>query len=151
MFWALAQVFVLMYQDVSGSYDIDTIQNYLAFAIVGLMVGSVIAATKSRDFIETGFIPMGMIGVSVCMFLVPFFVHPFARVILYSLTGLFGGLFFLRGHSEFLCLYLLFRHRNLTVETHVVTVTQENVLVIVSVPVQGEHRRNFVFVIGVLK
>ncbi len=65
MFWALAQVFVLMYQDVSGSYDIDTIQNYLAFAIAGLMVGSIIAATKSRDFIETGFIPMGMIGVSV--------------------------------------------------------------------------------------
>ena len=93
MFWALAQVFVLMYQDVSGSNDIDTIQNYLAFAIVGLMVGSIIAATKSRDFIETGFIPMGMIGVSVCMFLVPFFVHPFALVVLYTLTGLFGGLF----------------------------------------------------------
>ncbi|WP_405339540.1 MFS transporter [Fibrobacter sp.] len=93
MFWALAQVFVLMFQDVSGSYAIDTIQNYLAFAIAGLMVGSIIAATKSRDFIETGFIPMGMIGVSVCMFLVPFFVHPVALVILYSLTGLFGGLF----------------------------------------------------------
>ena len=93
MFWALAQVFVLMYQDVSGSYDIDTIQNYLAFAIAGLMVGSIIAATKSRDFIETGFIPMGMIGVSVCMFLVPFCVHPVALVVLYSLTGVFGGLF----------------------------------------------------------
>jgi acyl-[acyl-carrier-protein]-phospholipid O-acyltransferase/long-chain-fatty-acid--[acyl-carrier-protein] ligase len=93
MFWALAQVFVLMFQDVSGSYAIDTIQNYLAFAFVGLMVGSIIAATKSRDFIETGFIPMGMIGVSVCMFLVPFFVNPVALVILYSLTGIFGGLF----------------------------------------------------------
>lgn len=93
MFWALAQVFVLMYQDVSGSYAIDTIQNYLAFAFVGLMIGSIIAATKSRDFIETGFIPMGMIGVSICMFLVPFFVNPIALVILYSLTGLFGGLF----------------------------------------------------------
>ena len=93
MFWALAQVFVLMYQDVSGSHDINTIQNYLAFAIAGLMVGSIIAATKSRDFIETGFIPMGMIGVSVCMFLVPFFVHPVALVVLYSLTGVFGGLF----------------------------------------------------------
>ena len=93
MFWALAQVFVLMFQDVSGSYAIDTIQNYLAFAFVGLMVGSIVAATKSRDFIETGFIPMGMIGVSVCMFLVPFFVHPVALVILYSLTGIFGGLF----------------------------------------------------------
>lgn len=93
MFWALAQVFVLMYQDASGSHAIGILQNYLAFAIGGLMVGSIVAAAKSRDFIETGFIPMGMIGVSLCMFLVPFLVHPVALAILYSLTGLFGGLF----------------------------------------------------------
>lgn len=93
MFWALAQVFVLMYQDVSGSRTIDAMQNYIAFAFGGVMIGSIIAAAKSRDFIETGFIPMGMIGVSICMFLVPFLVHPAALIVLYSLTGIFGGLF----------------------------------------------------------
>ena len=65
MFWALAQVFVLTYQDVSGS---------------------------STDFIESGFVPLGMFGASICMFLVPFLVHPVALVLLYSLTGFFGGL-----------------------------------------------------------
>jgi len=93
MFWALAQVFVLMFQDVSGSNTMNMIQDYLMFAIGGLMVGSILAAHKSKDFIETGFIPMGMIGVSVCMILIPLLVNPVALIILYSLTGLFGGLF----------------------------------------------------------
>ena len=74
MFWAMAQVFTLMFQDVSGSETVDMIQNYLPFAIGGLMVGSIFSARNSRDFIETGFIPLGMIGTSLCMFLIPFMV-----------------------------------------------------------------------------
>lgn len=93
MFWALSQVFVLIFQDVSGSQTLNMMQNYMAFVVVGLVVGSIVAAAKSRDFIETGFIPLGMFGVSICMFLVPFMVNPVALIILYSLTGLFGGLF----------------------------------------------------------
>ena len=93
MFWAMAQVFVLMFQDLSGSNDINMIQNMLPFAMVGLMLGSIFAAQKSKDFIETGFIPLGMILVSVCMFLVPFLVHPVALAILYTLIGFCGGMF----------------------------------------------------------
>ena len=92
MFWALAQVFVLIYQDVSGSSAVDMMQDYMSFAIVGLMIGTIVAAHFSKDFIESGFVPLGMFGVSVCMFLVPFFVHPVALVLLYSMTGFFGGL-----------------------------------------------------------
>ena len=92
MFWALAQVFVLVYQDVSGSATLDMMQNYMLFAVVGIMVGTIVAAHYSKDFIETGFVPLGMIGVSVCMALVPFLVHPFALVTLYSMIGFFGGL-----------------------------------------------------------
>ena len=92
MFWALAQVFVLIYQDVSGSSTVNMMQDYMSFAIVGLMVGTIVAAHFSKDFIESGFVPLGMFGASICMFLVPFLVHPVALVLLYSLTGFFGGL-----------------------------------------------------------
>ena len=92
MFWALAQVFVLVYQDVSGSSTVNMMQDYMSFAIVGLMIGTVVAAHFSKDFIESGFVPLGMFGASICMFLVPFLVHPVALVLLYSLTGFFGGL-----------------------------------------------------------
>lgn len=92
MFWALAQVFVLMFQDVSGSTTLDMISDYLPMTLIGLMIGAIFSASKSKDFIETGFIPMGMIGVSLCMFCVPFFVHPMALIVLYTLTGVFGGI-----------------------------------------------------------
>ena len=93
MFWAMAQVFTLMFQDVSGSATVDMIQNYLPFAIGGLMVGSIFSARNSRDFIETGFIPLGMIGTSLCMFLIPFMVHPVPLSITLALVGFFGGIF----------------------------------------------------------
>ena len=93
MFWAMAQVFTLMFQDVSGSETVDMIQNYLPFAIGGLMVGSIFSARNSRDFIETGFIPLGMIGTSLCMFLIPFMVHPIPLSITLALVGFFGGIF----------------------------------------------------------
>ncbi len=92
MFWALAQVFVLVYQDVSGSSTVNMMQDYMSFAIIGLMVGTIVAAHFSKDFIESGFVPLGMFGASICMFLVPFLVHPVALVVLYSMTGFFGGL-----------------------------------------------------------
>ncbi len=93
MFWAFAQVFVLVFQDVSGSSVINMFQDYMMYAIAGLMVGSIFAASRSKDFIETGFIPMGMIGVSICMLLLPFMEHPVALIVLYSLTGFFGGMY----------------------------------------------------------
>ena len=93
MFWAMAQVFVLMFQDGSGSNTLNMIQNLLPFAIAGLMVGSIFAAQKSKDFIETGFIPLGMFMASICMFLVPFLVHPVALSILYTIIGFAGGMF----------------------------------------------------------
>ena len=93
MFWAMAQVFVLMFQDVSGSNAVGTMQNFLFFTIAGLMVGSIYAAHQSKDFIETGFIPMGMAGASICLLLIPFMVHPVTLIVLYSLIGFFGGIF----------------------------------------------------------
>ncbi len=93
MFWAMAQVFTLLFQDVSGSETVNMIQNYLPFAIGGLMVGSIFAARNSKDFIETGFIPLGMIGASLCMLLIPFMVHPVALSVIYVLVGFFGGMF----------------------------------------------------------
>ena len=93
MFWAMAQVFALVFQDVSGSQTVDTLQNFLAFAVAGLVVGSIVAAHNSRDFIETGFVPLGMFGASICMFFIPFMVHPVGLTIIYSLIGFFGGMF----------------------------------------------------------
>ncbi|MCF0217114.1 MAG: MFS transporter [Fibrobacteraceae bacterium] len=93
MFWAMAQVLILMFQNVSGTNAINVIQSFMPFVIAGLVVGSIVAAKQSRDFIETGFIPLGMLGACFTLLLTPFLAHPIVLCVLYSLMGFFGGLF----------------------------------------------------------
>ena len=60
MFWAMAQVFVLVFQDSSGVESLSVLKNSLVHTFIGLTIGSFIAAKVSENFIETGLIPLGV-------------------------------------------------------------------------------------------
>ncbi|HHX16038.1 MAG TPA: MFS transporter [Fibrobacter sp.] len=92
MFWAMAQVFVLVFQDTSGVQSLSVLKNSLFHTFIGLTIGSFIAARVSQNFIETGLIPLGVLGAAFAMFLIPFTLNPFLLAILFSLIGLCGGL-----------------------------------------------------------
>ena len=93
IFWGMAQVFVLVFQDTSNSANLATLKDCLSFTLLGLIISSFLVARASRDFIETGMVPMGALGTSLCMLFIPFTVHPILLAILFSLTGFFGGIF----------------------------------------------------------
>lgn len=92
MFWAMAQVFVLVFQDSSGVGSLSVLKNSLVHTFIGLTIGSFIAAKVSENFIETGLIPLGVLGTSFSILLIPFTVNPIVLAILFGLVGLFGGL-----------------------------------------------------------
>lgn len=92
MFWAMAQVFVLVFQDSSGVESLSVLKNSLVHTFIGLTLGSFIAAKVSENFIETGLIPLGVLGASFSILLIPFTVNPIVLAILFGLVGLFGGL-----------------------------------------------------------
>lgn len=92
MFWAMAQVFVLVFQDSSGVESLSVLKNSLVHTFIGLTIGSFIAAKVSENFIETGLIPLGVLGTSFSILLIPFTVNPIVLAILFGLVGLFGGL-----------------------------------------------------------
>lgn len=92
MFWAMAQVFVLVFQDSSGVESLSVLKNSLVHTFIGLTIGSFIAAKVSQNFIETGLIPLSVLGASFSILLIPFTVNPIVLVILFGLVGLFGGL-----------------------------------------------------------
>lgn len=92
MFWGMAQVFVLIFQDANGQ-GINFLKNSILFAFLGLAIGSIWAARSSRNFIETGHIPLGMLLVVVSMVPIPFVSNPTVLAILFTLAGLGGGLF----------------------------------------------------------
>jgi len=91
--WGVAQVFVMVFQDTSASPVLSVLQNSLALAFAGLIVGGIVAARVSRDFIETGLIPMGALGASVSMFFIPFTSNPVGLAVLFALVGFFAGFF----------------------------------------------------------
>lgn len=92
MFWAMAQVFVLVFQDLSGGESLSVLKNSLVHTFIGLTIGSFIAAKVSQNFIETGLIPLGVLGASFAIFLIPFTTQPIILGILFGLVGIFGGL-----------------------------------------------------------
>lgn len=91
MFWGMAQVFVLVFQDPTAA-GVDMWTHSLVFAFVGLVVGSILAARSSRNFIETGSIPLGMVLVLVSLFGIPFIENPCLMAIFFAMAGFGGGL-----------------------------------------------------------
>lgn len=98
MFWMMIflMVFIIQDQFSSGSlFNQDVLANYAIFGTaLGLIVGFVFAMKMSRDFIETGLIPMGTAGAAILVFLIPLIARPY-NAIAFALLGFCGGIYML--------------------------------------------------------
>ena len=91
VFWGLAQVFVMLSQNLSGEGFIDLVRNGLVFSAVGMIFGGYLASRSSHLFIEVGLIPVSVLGCGVCAFFIPFVDNPVIIRMLYAFLGLFFG------------------------------------------------------------
>ncbi|MCP5202181.1 MAG: MFS transporter [Gammaproteobacteria bacterium] len=95
--WSIAQVLIAVYPTFAENFlaldNVATIQLIMAAASVGMVAGSVLAATLSRAHIETGFIPIGALGVAAALALMSALDSPSAQAALFFALGLFGALF----------------------------------------------------------
>ena len=96
MFWVMIFLLVFVIQDLFGSgslFDRDILANYAIFGTaVGLLIGIFFAMRMSKDFIETGLIPMGTAGAAILIFLIPFIPRPY-NAIAFTLLGFCGGIY----------------------------------------------------------
>jgi acyl-[acyl-carrier-protein]-phospholipid O-acyltransferase/long-chain-fatty-acid--[acyl-carrier-protein] ligase len=97
VFWAISQVVLAAYPAFSkehlGISSTAQLQGIMAFAGIGIMTGSLLAGHTSRNHIETGLIPIGAIGVTVCIALVTWFESPLMQALNFLVLGIMGGLF----------------------------------------------------------
>ena len=97
MFWAVNQVLFAAFgahlKDMAGVTSTVVAQGLLAIGGVGIIVGSVTAGRLSRSHIETGLIPVGALGMSVCLALIPGIAHTPTLGLLLAVYGFFGGIF----------------------------------------------------------
>ncbi len=97
IFWAIGQVLLAAFpafaKDNLGVLDTRIIQGMLACAGIGIMFGSIIAGKVSKNYIETGLIPIGSLGVATCLFILPGLESVPAHGLNILLLGMLGGIF----------------------------------------------------------
>src|SRR3990172_8249814 len=81
VFWAIGQVLLASFPAYAKAHlgldNTAIVQGMLAGAGFGIMIGSLISGRVSRNYIETGLIPAGSFGITLCLLLLPRLDTPF--------------------------------------------------------------------------
>jgi len=97
VFWGICQVvlaaFPALAKDILQEHNTIVIQGMLACAGIGIVMGSLIAGQLSKQYIETGLVAVGAIGIVLSLF----FIIQIETVFWFSIDilaiGFFGGMF----------------------------------------------------------
>lgn len=96
-FWAISQVMLAAFpafaKDALQITNTIVIQGILACSGIGIVLGSLIAGKASRNYIETGLIPVGAVGIAVGLAVLPGLGSTYSMGITFLLVGMMGGLF----------------------------------------------------------
>jgi len=97
VFWAISQVLLATYpayaKEFLGITNTAVVQGLMAFAGLGIMIGSVLAGRISRNHIEIGLVPVGAIGVTISIVLIRIVDSHFLQAINFLFLGIMGGFF----------------------------------------------------------
>ena len=95
--WGVSQVVVAIFgeyiKSTLGVTDTVTAQGLLALSGLGMIVGSMFVGRVSRNYIETGIIPLGALGVTIALFMLPTLSTLWALGATLFLFGFSAGLF----------------------------------------------------------
>lgn len=97
LFWGVSQVAVATFgEHLKGTLGItNTVvaQGLLALSGVGIVLGSLFAGRVSKNYIETGTIPLGAMGIAATLYMLPSLHSTFWLGFDLVLFGFFAGLF----------------------------------------------------------
>ncbi|MCK9455571.1 MFS transporter [Sulfurimonas sp.] len=95
LFWAISQVVLAIFGEYAksklGVTNAIVVQGIMTLSVIGIIIGSILAANFSKYYINTGLSAISAIGVTVILFLIPSTGSiPFLSVE-FILFGLFSG------------------------------------------------------------
>ena len=97
VFWSIAQVLLAAFpafvKSQTGETNTIIIQAILGASGIGIALGSLIAAKSSKNYIETGLVPVGAAGVAVGLFVLPTLSSHLLMGLDFLFIGLMGGMF----------------------------------------------------------
>lgn len=97
IFWAIGQVMLAAFpaflKDEMGVTNTIVVQGIIACAGIGIAIGSVFAGRFSRNYIETGLLPIGAFGLAVGLLLLPTLEAEITAGLMFLFIGVMGGIF----------------------------------------------------------
>lgn len=97
VFWAINQVllasFGTYFKEVTGSENTLLTNGIMGIAGLGIIAGSIIAAKMSKNYIETGLLPLSTLGIALSLALIPLLQDATSLMVLFGFYGVFGGMF----------------------------------------------------------
>lgn len=97
IFWGINQVVLASLpeylKDTVGITNTVVATGMMAIGGVGIVIGSMIAGRVSRHFIETGIVPLGAVGMTLSLLLLPAITNIWLLGALFLIYGAMGGLF----------------------------------------------------------
>ncbi|MEM7027368.1 MAG: MFS transporter, partial [Pseudomonadota bacterium] len=96
LFWAISQVMLASFpayaKDALSIENTIIIQGSMACAGIGIMLGAIIAGQISKDKIETCLLPFAVIGIALCLLILPYLPSAIFQAINFLVWGICGGL-----------------------------------------------------------
>ena len=97
VFWGISQVVLAAFpafaKETLQETNTVVIQGILACSGIGIMLGSLLAGRASANYIETGLIPLGALGIVVALILLPQLDSMLLLGLDFIALGMLGGLF----------------------------------------------------------
>ena len=96
IFWSISQVMLAVFpafaEEHLDQHNTFIIQGVMAFAGIGIMIGSLLAGRFSKHYINVGLIPLGAVGVAAGLVVLPQLDSMLWQAAIFTLIGLFGAL-----------------------------------------------------------
>ena len=97
IYWGVSQVAIAVFPEYAKSVlhisNTVYVNGVLGLSIIGIVMGSIMAARFSKYFINMGLVPVSAIGMGISLLLIPVFDHIEPIAVLFFTFGLFSGMF----------------------------------------------------------
>ncbi|WP_428738422.1 acyl-[ACP]--phospholipid O-acyltransferase [Sulfurimonas sp.] len=97
LFWSVSQVILASFpsyaKDILHINNTVIVQGMMALAAIGIVFGSLISGKISKNYVETGSVPVGAIGMSIALFFLPNLQEIVLIGADFFIFGFFAGLF----------------------------------------------------------
>ena len=95
LFWSISQVVLAIFGEYAksdlGITNTIFVQGVMALAGIGIVVGSIMASSYSKYFINLGLVGLGAFGMTLVVFAVPFVHSLTLMAVFFFLFGIFSG------------------------------------------------------------